>query len=150
MIMKTLPAAFILVISPFILPAQDNVPEAVKAGFTQQYPTHQVYKWEHRKKRNEWEAKFSIGDRRQEAYFTPDGNWRRTEQNIQSDELPGPVTEAMKNAGLPDWKVLDIELHRTPEHEAVYEIQAERKRQQRYFYFLPDGTTAQPTVPREK
>jgi hypothetical protein len=135
---------------PLLSKAQVPVPPAVQEGFTRQYPEYQVYKWDHRKKRNEWEAKFSIDGRRQEAYFTPDGNWQRTEQNIKADELPRSVVDAMKTAGLPDWKVLDIELHRTPKHEAVYEIQAERKRQQRYFYFLPDGTTAEPTVPREK
>ncbi len=125
---------------------ESQVPQAVKDSFTAKYSNTYVYEWEWKKKEKLYEAEFMLKGNKYEAYFTPDGQWIRTERDIKKRELPQAVKDAIAQSEYADWEIDDVEEHSTPKYEVVYEVEVEKGKQETYLYFLPDGRLVETIV----
>lgn len=116
------------------------VPQAVADRFKALYPNETVKEWELERGGTLWEAEFHREGREHEAYFSADGTWRWTEHDVRREEVPQAVWDALARTEYAGWKVDDIELHSTPAHKAVYQLELEQKGSKDvHLHFLPDG-----------
>jgi uncharacterized membrane protein YkoI len=116
------------------------VPQAVTDRFKALYPNETVKEWELERGGTLWEAEFMRDGRAHEACFKPDGTWLWTERDARRDEVPQAVWDALARTEYAGWKVDDIEVHSTPEHKAVYQLELEQKgSKDALLHFLPDG-----------
>lgn len=117
-----------------------KVPEAVRSQLKSRYPDVFVYEWEWKKKEKLYEAEFIINGITYEAYYTAEGEWVRTERGLTKSELPEAVLESLKRSSYADREIKDVEVHSTPKHERIYEVELKFKKQKIKLYWLPDGS----------
>lgn len=68
-----------------------EVPSKVKEAFTKKYPGAKVEKWE--KENADYEAEFELNDVESSVVIDAGGNFKETEQEIKSSELPKGITD---------------------------------------------------------
>ena len=72
-----------------------KVPTAVKATFSQNFPSVKDMKWE--KEKGNYEANFKDGVNKMSATFTPSGNLMETEKDIAINSLPANAAQYIKS-----------------------------------------------------
>ena len=92
---------------------QKNPSETVKKEFSKKYSTAQSVKWDSEEK-NEWEAEFTLNDKKMSASFDDSGKWLESETAIIEKELPASVTVTL-NKDFPGYKKGHIEIFESPE-----------------------------------
>lgn len=128
--------------------SEEGIPQIVSNGFKALYPDVYVYEWKWKKKKNHYKAKFYIKGIKYKTYFTPAGEWIRTERDVKRWEVPEAVWNGLAETEYANWKVDDREEHQTPEYDLIYEIEVERGKQETLLYFLPDGRLVKTVVKR--
>ncbi len=118
---------------------ENEVPKIVVENFKKKYPDVYVYEWEWKKKKMVYEAEFIMKGKRYEAHYTKDGQWIKTEREVQKSEIPQAVWDNFNKTQFANWKIDDQEEHSTPKYELVYEIKVKNNKSKVFLYFLPDG-----------
>lgn len=127
---------------------EDGIPQAIRNSFSTLYPDVYAYEWKWKKKKNHYKAKFYIKGIKYKSYFSPTGEWIRTERDVKRWEVPEAVWNGLAETEYANWKVDDREEHQTPEYDLIYEIEVERGKQETLLYFLPDGRLVKTVVKR--
>ncbi|MDO9184447.1 MAG: PepSY-like domain-containing protein [Bacteroidia bacterium] len=70
---------------------ESEVPAKVKEAFAKKYPGAKVEKWE--KENADYEAEFELNKVESSVVIDANGNFKETEQEIKSSELPKGVTD---------------------------------------------------------
>ncbi len=92
---KLIGLAFVAMIVSFAACAQKNVPAKAKDAFNQKFPNAQNVNWG-KEGSNVWEAEFKMNGKEMSANYDPDGNWKETEEEIQENEVPEVVNNALQ------------------------------------------------------
>ncbi len=125
---------------PQTLTAQ-NVPASAKAHFEKNYSGAHVKEWEAIHDGG-FEVEYHYQGKKYETYYDKNGNWVRTERELKKSEVPQSVWNALKNSSFASYKIDDddVELHQTPKHAEIYEVEVKNKNEKRKLYVLTDGT----------
>ncbi|SFB52481.1 PepSY-like domain-containing protein [Algoriphagus aquimarinus] len=101
----------------------EEVPEAVKAAFSQKFPTAKKVSWD-MESATEWEAEFKLEGNEYSANFLADGTWQETEHEIKKADIP----EAIKQTLAQDFAGFKIEEAEISEKAdgSVYELAVEK------------------------
>lgn len=118
---------------------ESEVPKTIVEQFKKKYPNVYVYEWEFDKKKMIYEAEFIMKGHKHEAVFTPQGEWIKTERDIEIEEVPQLVLDSFSKTSYSNWKVEDYEIHSTSKYELVYVIEVKSNKQKALLYFLPSG-----------
>lgn len=137
--MRTIPSTLFAVLLTLQAGAQSAAepPAKAVAHFSAKYPGAVVKEWE-RRKRN-YRVEYTLKGVEYDSYYTPEGAWVRTEQEIGMKDLPPAVTAALKAGKYATWRVADLELHATAEQPKLYKVKVEQKGQAMELYYTPDG-----------
>ena len=99
---------FVLLFSSFSLNAQQlfPVPDLVKQAFDKQYSDATDLKWSGGLDNHT--VRFTLGDKKLKASYTPKGDWNWTETQVTMEQLPKVVQDGFKDCKYKDWPVKDI------------------------------------------
>lgn len=114
-----------------------QAPAAAKAHFGKTYPDAVVKEW--KRTGRHVKAEFKVKGVEYDAYYTPEGEWVRTEHDIPKSALPAAVTTALKGSAYGSWKVDDVEEHATPVHAVLYKIEVEGATGKAELFYTPTG-----------
>lgn len=103
--------------------SKKDVPEKVKAAFSQKFPNAQKIKWD-KENESEWEAEFKLGEKEYSANFDLNGDWLETEYEVKIAELPEAVQSTLSSK-FKDFKVEEPEVSETAKG-IVYEFGVEK------------------------
>ncbi len=101
----------------------EETPEAVQSAFSKKFPDAKSVKWE-KESEQEWEAEFKLNGVGYSANFTSSGEWKETEHEIRSNEIPEVVNATLKSE-FSGYEVEDSEITEKPE-ETEYEFELEK------------------------
>jgi Putative beta-lactamase-inhibitor-like, PepSY-like len=76
-------------------------PPEVTSAFNTMFPNAGNVKW--RDKITNFAAFFDMQGKKCEAKFSPGGSWISTEEAIQSDSVPQPITDSLKSVKYAGW-----------------------------------------------
>lgn len=106
-----------------------QVPESVKTNFQSKYPGETDPDWKKDKNGN-YESKFKIDGKHYRADFSPNGDWIETERNIDEEDLPKAVRNAIK-ANYKKNKIVEIEevdhAHKGLFYDVEFKINGDKK-----------------------
>ncbi len=105
----------------------DNVPDAVSTAFNTKFPKAGDVHWE-MENNSDFEAEFELNDIEMSAVFDANGNWKETEQEIKTSELPEAVHATIKSA-YAGFKVNEADKVESAEHGNCFEVELEKKEQ---------------------
>jgi len=109
-----------------------NAPDKIEKTFNQQYPQSKLKKWEN--KNNTWIADFAQGKRKNMAYYSPDGQWIKTETKIPwTKDLPVQVDNSWKYSVFASWYVAGIKEVKYPDKPDRYVVKVQEN-------YGPDGS----------
>jgi Putative beta-lactamase-inhibitor-like, PepSY-like len=108
----------LLMLSHTVVNAQQifAVPDIVKQTFDQQYPDAKDLKWSGGIDNHA--VRFSLGERKLKASYTPKGIWVNTEEQVKLETLPEVVQQGFKDSKYKEWTVKDVLLVTKPRVEA--------------------------------
>ncbi|MBS1681492.1 MAG: PepSY-like domain-containing protein [Bacteroidetes bacterium] len=118
---------------------EGKVPKMVTEAFKKKYPNTFAYEWEWKKREQLYEAEFMRNGDKYEARFSKEGNWVSTTREINTQQLPKSVMDAIHQSEYSSWRLDDIEEHSTPQQEQMYLIEVEKGKRNVYLYMMPDG-----------
>ena len=124
--------AALLIVSCHASPAsaQKYAPEAVKQTFARLYPDAKQVDW--RTDRNDnYEAHFRLQGTKLRADFTPAGEWVETEQNVDWDDLPQAVQEAI-NENYDKDDVVELEYTDSATKGKFYDVELDPKGEKKF------------------
>ena len=101
-----------------------NVPQKVKTAFEQKFKNADEVEWE-QEDNNLWEAEFEVNEQEMSATFDGNGNWLKTESEIDAKKVPDAVAEAVEKK-FSDYKVKGWELIELP-GQTAYEAELKGK-----------------------
>jgi hypothetical protein len=90
-----------------------GIPQAVITAFSAKYPQAQVKKWKTNK--TNYVAIFKLENEKYAAYWSKDGNWLKTENNINRPALPVEVQAYLKKGEYASWHIDDMKKVLTPD-----------------------------------
>ena len=93
-----------------------SVPDIVKQSFDKQYPEAQDLKWSGGIDNHT--VRFTLGERKLKANYTPKGDWVSTEEQVKLETLPEVVQQGFKNSKYKDWTLKDVLTVTKPRIEA--------------------------------
>lgn len=96
----------------------NQIPPAVKEAFTKKFPGAEVKKWE---VEAAYEAEFKQNGRRVEANFYPNGSLAQVEYQMEVDDLPQAVKQAVL-ATYPHCEMDEAERVEKADGQIVYEL----------------------------
>jgi hypothetical protein len=108
----------LLMLSHTVVNAQQifAVPDIVKQTFDQQYPDAKDLKWSGGLDNHT--VRFSLGERKLKASYTPKGIWVNTEEQVKLETLPEVVQQGFKDSKYKEWTVKDVVVVTKPRVEA--------------------------------
>jgi hypothetical protein len=92
--------------------SQKNPSEIIKKEFAKKYPSAQSVKWDS-EEANEWEAEFSLNNKKMSASFDNTGKWIESETVISEKELPAAVVTTL-NKDFQGFKKGPVEIFESP------------------------------------
>ncbi|MDR3712195.1 MAG: hypothetical protein P4L51_05225 [Puia sp.] len=119
--MKNLLLIFVMsvVLTKDIMAQKDgpiNVPQQVSQAFANRFPAGKLRKWEERK--DEYIASFTQDGNRSTAYYSPNGDWIKTETFIRGKRnLPDEIRQGFRKCSYSNWivdKIWETESHSGP------------------------------------
>ena len=93
-----------------------SVPDIVKQSFDKQYPEAKDLKWSGGIDNHV--VRFTLGERKLKASYTPKGDWVSTEEQVKLETLPEVVQQGFKNSKYKDWTLKDVLTVTKPRIEA--------------------------------
>ena len=102
--------------------SQEEVPEEVKIAFGQQYPSAVSIRWE-MESDTEWEVEFKLQRQPLSATYLSDGSWEATEREIELEDAPEKISDALSGL-FPDYELEEAEELETSQGTA-YEFEIE-------------------------
>lgn len=93
-----------------------SVPDIVKQSFDKQYPEAQDLKWSGGIDNHT--VRFTLGERKLKANYTPKGDWVSTEEQVKLETLPEVIQQGFKNSKYKDWTLKDVLTVTKPRIEA--------------------------------
>ena len=110
---------------PIVMSAQKEdlsvIPQNILASFSSRYPNTKVKKW--RSLKGVFVAKFLLDGKKCMAYYSPEGDWIKTESKIKwTWDLPVQVKTGWKKCEYNRWYVESIKIIETRE-QPLYEMQ---------------------------
>jgi len=108
----------VLMLSHFAANAQQlfAVPDIVKQTFDQQYPDAKELKWSGGLDNHT--VRFTLGERKLKASYTPKGLWVNTEEQVKLETLPEVVQQGFNDSKYKEWTVKDVLIVTKPRAEA--------------------------------
>lgn len=92
------------------------VPDIVKQTFDQQYPDAKELKWSGGLDNHT--VRFTLGERKLKASYTPKGLWVNTEEQVKLETLPEVVQQGFNDSKYKEWTVKDVLIVTKPRAEA--------------------------------
>jgi len=84
-----------------------DVPKKVSEAFSIKYPSAEITKWKNVKAG--YVAKFSFEKKKYLAYYSTDGEWKKTEMKINlTSKLPDAIKKALHKSDYASWTIRDI------------------------------------------
>jgi hypothetical protein len=97
------------------LQEDEDVPENIRNEFNKRYPLAEDPQWESAQLDQEgYEVTFESGGREFRSFFSEDGRWLRTENDVEAEELPTQVRSSMQQE-VDDLEEADIQAYDTPQ-----------------------------------
>jgi hypothetical protein len=93
-----------------------SVPDIVKQSFDKQYPDAKDLKWSGGLDNHS--VRFTLGERKLKASYTPKGIWVSTEEQVKLETLPEVVQQGFKDSKYKEWTVKDVLTVTKPRAEA--------------------------------
>ncbi|NCU04999.1 MAG: hypothetical protein GXC73_13535 [Chitinophagaceae bacterium] len=93
-----------------------SVPDIVKQTFDKQYPDAKDLKWSGGLDNHI--VRFTSGDKKLKAVYTPKGDWVSTEEQVKLEALPEVVQQGFKDSKYKEWAVKDVLTVTKPRAEA--------------------------------
>ncbi len=121
-------------------------PQAVTDGFSKKFPNAQHVKWD-KENEKEWEAEFKMDNKEYSANFSLDGKWLETEIEMEENQLPATIKDAIKKE-FDTYEIEEAEQVITPEYEG-YEVEVEVKETEYILIFKNDGTLVKKETKKE-
>ena len=115
----------------------DKVPSVVKEAFKSKFPNAQNTAWELERK-DVYEVNFINGKNKQAAQFDKAGKWEKTELEIETSQLPKPVSESL-NKSYPGYKITECEKIETTKYKEAYELDIVKGATKTEVQLLPNG-----------
>ena len=117
--------------------ASKEVPEKVKAAFSQKFPEAKKIKWD-KEDENEWEAEFKMNGNEYSANFSSNGTWTETEYEIKKSEIPPEVQSTLRSE-FAGYDIEEAEVSETRDGK-VFEIQIEKDEMDMEVTIAPNGS----------
>ncbi|MCB0596377.1 MAG: PepSY-like domain-containing protein [Lewinellaceae bacterium] len=130
------------------LVAQDDAPAALKEAFAERFPNAKSVEWEDPED-GVYEVEFKQDKREMTANFGENGDWLETEVEIEQEELPATVKEAIARQ-FSDLEFDKAETVSSPERDLVYEVVFEQDETTVKVTFSPEGEVLDKTVKSEE
>lgn len=118
---------------------ENEVPKIIVENFKKKYPNVFVHEWELKKKTMVYEAEFIMKGKSYEAHYNNNGDWIKTERDVNKSEIPEAVWDSLNKTQYANWKIDDQEQLSTPKYEIIYKIKVKRGNEKLLLHFLPDG-----------
>lgn len=93
-----------------------SVPDIVKQSFDKQYPDAKDLKWSGGLDNHI--VRFTSGEKKLKAVYTPKGDWVSTEEQVKMETLPEVVQQGFKDSKYKEWAVKDVVTVTKPRTEA--------------------------------
>ncbi|MCB9266374.1 MAG: PepSY-like domain-containing protein [Lewinellaceae bacterium] len=116
---------------------QTAVPAAVENAFKARFPQAEEVKWD-MEREGEWEAEFEMNEEEMSANFMADGAWAETEAEIEKENLPQAVKDAVATQ-FADYELEEAWTVESPEHPNAYEVKLEKGETTVKATFSPEG-----------
>ena len=130
------------------------LPTMVKNAFLKKYPDANIKTWH--LKNNVYDVKYAENKRNHIAYFSPDGNWIKSETRFHfTYSLPSEVKKGLKGTSFGSWYFEKIkEVDSTNNHYFVFLADSYAPTpnndldffKQYYLYFSPEGKLLKKTL----
>ena len=138
--MKSIILLFSFLLTVSVCTAQkisaDMVPEPVKSGFVNKYPSITKIVWE--KEKGNYEANFKMNKKEFEATFDSTGNWIKTAMEIEVSDLPQIIVTAI-NKEFPDAKFKEAAKGESIGNKTYFEVNIKVGRLHYELELTPDG-----------
>ncbi|WP_181885248.1 PepSY-like domain-containing protein [Pontibacter diazotrophicus] len=130
---------FLIASITIVFAQESSVPQGVQDAFKNKYPNMTAPSWD-REDDNKYEATFNRDGKTYEAKFSANGEWLKTERDVNRSEVPQAVLTALANSEYAAWEQGDnFDEVETPAHAKLYKIEVERGDQEYNLYFTPEG-----------
>ena len=116
-----------------------KVPNAVLNAFNAKYPNMTVKDWDWEDDKDMWEAEFMMNGREYEAYFMPDGTWKKTKSELKKSQVPAAVNSALTTGDYSTWKAEDYYEMDSPETGRVYKAKVKKGDETYYLQYDASG-----------
>jgi hypothetical protein len=115
-----------------------KIPAEVTSSLTEKYPSATNVEW--RDKLTGFTATFTLDSNSYTATFNNKGEWERTEQEIDKDELPEAIEEGFNKSKYADWNISQVSKIDLPDNQVQYKIEVSKGDiKKRNLYFSSKG-----------
>lgn len=118
---------------------KQHVPFVVSKEFKETYENSKKEKWVFNQELFAFEVNFKANNRKNTAYYSPNGEWMWSEIDATLEEVPEEVITSIENTDLKDWKLDDIFELSTNQLVKCYKVQLKNQNKKEYLFFSVDG-----------
>jgi hypothetical protein len=126
-----------LLLTGVLAQAQIKAPALVSTAFAKQFPYATNVKWG-KENAKEYEAEFTLKGEKMSANYDLQGNWKETEKEIASKDLPEAVVNSIK-AKYPAGIISGADKLERPGNKIIYEADIKINGKKKEIELFPDG-----------